>query len=90
MSSRTLLCRSKRHFSRSSAICQNYHFDTFKFVERLEKENFSRQQSEAIMASLRKVMNESMTELTRPMVTKAQQEKVSPPPTPPSPLFSLT
>jgi hypothetical protein len=77
MSIRTFLYRSKRHFSRSTAIRHNYHFDTFKFVERLEKEKFTRQQSEAIMTSLRKVMNESMTELTRPMVTKAQQEKVS-------------
>lgn len=76
MSARVFLDRSKRHFSRSATIRDNYHFDTFKFVERLEKEKFTRQQSEAIMTSLRKVMKESMTELTRPMVTQAQQEKV--------------
>lgn len=35
-----------------------YHFDTFKFVERLEAEGFSREQSEAIMASLREVISE--------------------------------
>ncbi|KAL9547262.1 hypothetical protein PS6_007232 [Mucor atramentarius] len=55
---------------------QQYHFDTFKFVERLEKANFTRQQSESIMKALRKVIGESMTELTKPMVTKAEQEKV--------------
>ncbi|CAO0802664.1 unnamed protein product [Mucor circinelloides] len=54
---------------------QQYHFDTFKFVERLEKANFTRQQSESIMKALRKVIGESMTELTKPMVTKAEQEK---------------
>ena len=36
----------------------SYHFDTFKFVERLEAEGFSREQSEAIMASLREVISE--------------------------------
>lgn len=35
-----------------------YHFDTFKFVERLEAEGFTREQSEAIMASLREVISE--------------------------------
>ena len=33
------------------------HFDTFKFVERLEKEQFTRQQSEAIMTTLRIVVS---------------------------------
>ncbi|KAI8140747.1 hypothetical protein BJV82DRAFT_671483 [Fennellomyces sp. T-0311] len=53
----------------------SYHFDTFKFVERLEAEGFSREQSEAIMASLREVISESMTDATKGMVTKAEQEK---------------
>jgi hypothetical protein len=52
------------------------NFDTFKFVERLEKEKFTRQQSEAIMSCLRKVITSSMNELTLPMVTKAEKEKV--------------
>ncbi|KAI8376013.1 uncharacterized protein BYT42DRAFT_614800 [Radiomyces spectabilis] len=52
-----------------------YHFDTFKFVERLENEGFTREQSEAIMASLREVISESMTGLTKSMVSKAEQEK---------------
>lgn len=61
---------TKRCFSSYS------HFDTFKFVERLEKERFTRQQSEAIMTSLQKVIAESMQDLTEPMVTKAEKEKV--------------
>lgn len=68
---------SRRCFSTSGTqLNQQYHFDTFKFVERLEKADFSRQQSESIMKALRKVIGESMTELTKPMVTKAEQEKV--------------
>ncbi|KAF1798698.1 hypothetical protein V8B55DRAFT_1523163 [Mucor lusitanicus] len=67
---------SRRCFSTSGTqLNQQYHFDTFKFVERLEKADFSRQQSESIMKALRKVIGESMTELTKPMVTKAEQEK---------------
>ncbi|RCH92744.1 hypothetical protein CU098_006399 [Rhizopus stolonifer] len=66
----------KRNFTNTRSCSVNkYHFDTFKFVERLEKEKFTRQQSEAIMVSLRKVMNDSLTELTKPMVTKSEQEK---------------
>jgi hypothetical protein len=53
-----------------------YHFDTFKLVHKLEKQEFTRQQSEAIMVALRAVLTDSMTELTTPMVTKAEQEKV--------------
>lgn len=71
----TFLLRSsstwtKRHFSTYS------HFDTFKFVERLEKEKFTRQQSEAIMISLQKVIAETMQDLKEPMVSKAEKEKV--------------
>ncbi|GAN10326.1 mitochondrion protein [Mucor ambiguus] len=66
----------RRYFSASPGrLNQQYHFDTFKFVERLEKADFTRQQSESIMKALRKVIGESMTELTKPMVTKAEQEK---------------
>jgi predicted DNA-binding transcriptional regulator YafY len=53
-----------------------YHFDTFKLVHKLEKQEFTREQSEAIMVALRAVLTDSMTELTTPMVTKAEQEKV--------------
>ncbi|CAG8565129.1 14299_t:CDS:2 [Funneliformis mosseae] len=52
------------------------HFDTSSFVERLEKEGFTRQQSEAIMKSLSEVMNESMQNLTSNMVTLTDQEKI--------------
>ncbi|KAI8343919.1 hypothetical protein BC941DRAFT_386224 [Chlamydoabsidia padenii] len=52
-----------------------FHFDTFKFVERLEHEGFSRIQSQAIMGSLQEVISDSMTHLTNSVVTKAEQEK---------------
>lgn len=52
-----------------------YHFDTFKFVERLERAQFTREQSEAVMHSLDKVISENMIQLIKPMVTRSQQEK---------------
>ncbi|GAA5814673.1 hypothetical protein MFLAVUS_008172 [Mucor flavus] len=64
---------SKRFFSFTRTTCN--HFDTFKFVERLEKQDFTRQQSEAIMTTLRKVVSESMTDLTKPMVSKVEKER---------------
>jgi hypothetical protein len=69
---------STRKFSSNKRLLEtNYHFDTFKLVERLEKEKFTREQSEAIMISLRKVIGESMSELSRPIVKKSEQEKVT-------------
>ncbi|ORZ13830.1 hypothetical protein BCR41DRAFT_355044 [Lobosporangium transversale] len=52
-----------------------HHFDTHRFVEKLEREGFSRQQSEAIMNALDEVITESMNNLTKNMVTKADQDK---------------
>ncbi|OZJ02970.1 hypothetical protein BZG36_04513 [Bifiguratus adelaidae] len=52
-----------------------YHFDTYKFVQKLESQGHSREQAEAIMDSLSEVIAESMNNITKNMVTKAEQEK---------------
>lgn len=65
----------QRLFHTSITRRQNY-FDTFKFVERLENEGFTTEQSEVIMNSLQKVISESMQDLTKIMVSKADREKV--------------
>ncbi|SAL96683.1 hypothetical protein [Absidia glauca] len=69
--------RSRRPLHTSAILKQTnqFHFDTFKFVERLEHEGFSRIQSQAIMGSLQEVISDSMTHLTNSVVTKAEQEK---------------
>lgn len=64
-----------RLFHSTPSIRQNY-FDTFKLVERLEREGFTREQSEAIMRSLQKVISTNMNELNKLMVSKADREKV--------------
>ncbi|KAF9923758.1 hypothetical protein FBU30_006193 [Linnemannia zychae] len=68
---------SIRPFSTSTPVQDDsgHHFDTHRFVEKLEREGFTRQQSEAIMNALDEVVTESMDNLTRNMVTKADQDK---------------
>ncbi|CAG8596894.1 12792_t:CDS:2 [Acaulospora morrowiae] len=67
---------NKRTFVETSMTkLQKNLFDTSLFVQKLESEGFTRQQSEAIMNSLSEVIDESMQYLTRNMVTKADQEK---------------
>ena len=60
----------------------DFHFDTHHFVQRLEREGLNRQQAEGIMAAMAEVIDESIRNMTANMVTKADQEKVCPPPTP--------
>ncbi|KAG0314213.1 hypothetical protein BGZ99_008292 [Dissophora globulifera] len=66
-----------RPFSASGPALDDsgHHFDTHRFVEKLEREGFTRQQSEAIMNALDEVVTESMDNLTKNMVTKADQDK---------------
>ena len=52
------------------------HFDTHHFVQRLQREGFTRAQSEGVMAAMADVIDESIRNLSQNMVTKAQQEKV--------------
>lgn len=70
----TLPLRPGHLFHTNVPLKQNY-FDTFKFVERLEKQGFTTEQSEVIMLSLQKVINENMQDLTKVMVSKAEREK---------------
>lgn len=75
----TLYSSDRRGFHSTPLARDNsvspYHFDTFKFVRRLEAEGFTLEQSEAVMSSLRQVIDESMVNLSNTMVTKAEQEK---------------
>lgn len=61
------------HASRPTS---DFHFDTHHFVQTLEKQGLTRQQSEGIMAAMAEVIDESIKSMTQHMVTKAQQEKV--------------
>ncbi|CAG7847219.1 SubName: Full=Related to middle part of C.elegans myosin heavy chain A {ECO:0000313/EMBL:CCA71885.1} [Serendipita indica DSM 11827] len=66
--------RRTRTFS-TSASRSDYHFDTHRYVQRLEKEGLTRAQAEGIMNSMAEVIDESIRTMTRNMVTKSEQEK---------------
>jgi len=70
-----LLCRLSRLFS-SCPPCNDFHFDTHHFVQRLEREGLNRAQAEGIMTAMAEVIDESIRNMTSNMVTKAEQEKV--------------
>ncbi|KAI9099500.1 hypothetical protein DFS34DRAFT_579452 [Phlyctochytrium arcticum] len=59
----------KRHFSGM------HQFDTYKLVQRLEADGFSRESAEAIMANLSEVVGESINNISRTSVTKSDFEK---------------
>ncbi|KND02585.1 hypothetical protein, variant [Spizellomyces punctatus DAOM BR117] len=52
-----------------------HQFDTYKLVQRLEADGFSRESAEAIMASLSEVVGESINNISRTSVTKSDFEK---------------
>ncbi|CAE6408561.1 unnamed protein product [Rhizoctonia solani] len=56
---------------------RSHHFDTHQFVQRLEAEGLSRSQSEGLMAAIAEVIDESVRNMSRNMVTKTDQEKYS-------------
>ncbi|KAJ3056421.1 hypothetical protein HK097_007034 [Rhizophlyctis rosea] len=52
-----------------------HQFDTYRLVQKLEGEGFSREAAEAIMASLSEVVFESISNISRTSVTTADFEK---------------
>ncbi|TPX62962.1 hypothetical protein PhCBS80983_g00096 [Powellomyces hirtus] len=52
-----------------------HQFDTYKLVQRLEADGFSRESAEAVMASLSEVVGESINNIGRTSVTKSEFEK---------------
>lgn len=66
-----------RGFSSTAVMAKDHHFDTLKFVQRLQAEGFSEAQSEAMMKVLSDVIEESIQNLTRTMVLREDQEKAT-------------
>ena len=59
-----------RSLSTTQALYRDHHFDTLKFVQRLNDEGFSEEQSKAMMLILSDVIEESIQNLTRTMVLR--------------------
>ncbi|MCJ1276753.1 hypothetical protein MMC21_004560 [Puttea exsequens] len=64
-----------RAFSTTLSRPRDHHFDTLKFVQRLQAEGFSEEQSKAMMLVLSDVIEESIQNLTRTMVLKEDADR---------------
>lgn len=60
----------RRSFSTGPRLLRDHHFDTLKFVQRLQDEGFSEDQARAVMLVLSDVIEESIQNLTRTMVLR--------------------
>lgn len=77
MSFAAALSRYPRRALSLTAMRANSHFDTHRFVERLETEGLTRTQAEGVMTVLAEVVDESIKGMEVALVSKAESEKVS-------------
>lgn len=61
---------AQRAFHATPARSRDHHFDTLKFVKRLQAEGFSEEQAVAMMRVLNDIIQESIQNLTRTMVLR--------------------
>ena len=61
---------AKRAFHSTPSRLREHHFDTLKFVKRLQAEGFSEEQAVAMMRVLNDIIQESIQNLTRTMVLR--------------------
>ncbi|KAK7988197.1 hypothetical protein PG990_005049 [Apiospora arundinis] len=67
----------RRSFHATASRPRDHHFDTLKFVQRLQSEGFTEDQSAAMMKVLNDVIEESIQNLTRTMVLREDAAKAT-------------
>ncbi|KAK3310726.1 uncharacterized protein B0T15DRAFT_426360 [Chaetomium strumarium] len=67
----------RRSFHVSAPRRRDHHFDTLRFVQRLQEEGFTEEQSVAMMKVLNDVIEESIQNLTRTMVPREEAAKTT-------------
>ncbi|KAI5866577.1 DUF1640-domain-containing protein [Durotheca rogersii] len=67
----------RRAFHTTAPRGRDHHFDTLKFVQRLQSEGFTEEQSVAMMKVLNDVIEESIQNLTRTMVLREDAAKAT-------------
>ncbi|WVF65532.1 hypothetical protein IAT40_000260 [Kwoniella sp. CBS 6097] len=72
LSARRSMPKRAFHSTRPTGIS---HFDTYLFVEKLEKNGMDRKQAEGVMSVLAEVVEESIKGMESSLVSKAEQEK---------------
>ncbi|EPE29244.1 hypothetical protein GLAREA_00404 [Glarea lozoyensis ATCC 20868] len=73
----TSVSLQRRAFHATPRRARDHHFDTLKFVQRLQEEGFTEAQSVAMMKVLSDVIEESIQNLTRTMVLREDQAKAT-------------
>jgi hypothetical protein len=68
---------ARRAFHASAVRRRDHHFDTLKFVQRLQDDGFTEDQSVAMMKVLNDVIEESIQNLTRTMVLREDAAKAT-------------
>ncbi|KAJ5947019.1 hypothetical protein N7466_000034 [Penicillium verhagenii] len=66
---------AQRAFHATPIRPRDHHFDTLKFVKRLQAEGFSEEQAVAMMRVLNDIIQESIQNLTRTMVLREDSER---------------
>ncbi|KAJ5142041.1 hypothetical protein N7526_003036 [Penicillium atrosanguineum] len=66
---------AQRAFHATPVRPRDHHFDTLKFVKRLQAEGFSEEQAVAMMRVLNDIIQESIQNLTRTMVLREDSER---------------
>ncbi|KAJ5672394.1 hypothetical protein N7507_001521 [Penicillium longicatenatum] len=66
---------AQRAFHATPIRLRDHHFDTLKFVKRLQAEGFSEEQAVAMMRVLNDIIQESIQNLTRTMVLREDSER---------------
>ncbi|EGD96743.1 hypothetical protein TESG_04174 [Trichophyton tonsurans CBS 112818] len=66
---------ARRAFHQTAVVKKDHHFDTLKVVQRLKNEGFSEEQAVALMKVMSDVIEESMQNLTRAMVSREDAER---------------
>lgn len=77
MPSASPIAALSRSFHATPAARRDHHFDTLKFVKKLEAQGFSEEQSVAMMKVLNDVVEESIQNLTRTMVLREDAAKAT-------------
>ncbi|TKY86138.1 hypothetical protein EX895_004963 [Sporisorium graminicola] len=67
---------SKR-FSTTTSLYASHHFDTQAFAQRLEASGISREQADVLTESLRDVIDESITNLAKGLVTREEGDQTN-------------
>ncbi|KAI5811484.1 hypothetical protein DFH27DRAFT_589256 [Peziza echinospora] len=77
ISPRSTIIPKLRELHTTAPCHRDHQFDTLQLVQRLQDEGFTEQQSVAVMNILSDVIEESVQNLTRTMVLKEEQEKIT-------------